>query len=238
MAKKDWELSHLQSLREEENKVAEEDAIDEIPLTYDRPDISNKVTLRRSSTGMWKVCSSGQNSDNFNHTAGIMGNQSSRKMNCDDRKKYLKSGDSEIKEFNSNKRYLRSSKSYSVAQADTTTTLGNHNYYDPGVRHQRARSKHKDVMVNRFSSRANNSLEVIKGSLSGINDAECNNEFGRNCTACDRKPSEVSIAPSNDNFSCTSDDHSMLNLSRELVTRNDSSVNHKYPTRLKAIGHS
>lgn len=29
-------------------------------LTYDRPDNSNKVTLRLSSTGMWEVCSSSQ----------------------------------------------------------------------------------------------------------------------------------------------------------------------------------
>lgn len=34
--------------------------MDGISLTYDRPDTCNKVILQRSSTGMWKVCSSGQ----------------------------------------------------------------------------------------------------------------------------------------------------------------------------------
>ena len=54
-------MSHLQSLREQEEKIAEDGAVDDIPFTYDRPDLSNKVTLRRSSTGLWKVCSSGHN---------------------------------------------------------------------------------------------------------------------------------------------------------------------------------
>ena len=51
-------------MREEEEKVADEEAVDDIPYTYDRPDLSNKVTLRRCSTGMWKVCSSGQTHSN------------------------------------------------------------------------------------------------------------------------------------------------------------------------------
>ena len=57
LAKKDWELSHLQSLRKEEERLAEEEA-DDIQLTYDRPETSNKVTLRRrADTGTWEVCS-------------------------------------------------------------------------------------------------------------------------------------------------------------------------------------
>ncbi len=60
LAKKDWELSHLQSLREEEERLAEEEA-DEVMLTYDRPETANKVILRRRpSTGTWEVCSQGQ----------------------------------------------------------------------------------------------------------------------------------------------------------------------------------
>lgn len=63
LAKKSWELSHLQSLREEEERIAEEDASDDILLTYDRPELANKVILRRhSSTGMWEVCSPNKNS--------------------------------------------------------------------------------------------------------------------------------------------------------------------------------
>lgn len=52
-------MSHLLSLREEED-IAGDDVVDESPLTYDRPDNYNKVTLRRSATGLWQVCSSGQ----------------------------------------------------------------------------------------------------------------------------------------------------------------------------------
>ena len=45
-------------MREEEERVAEEKDDDEILLTYDRPELANKVILRRhSSTGMWEVCS-------------------------------------------------------------------------------------------------------------------------------------------------------------------------------------
>lgn len=48
----------MQSLREEEDRIAEEDAEDDIILSYDRPELANKVILRRhSSTGMWEVCS-------------------------------------------------------------------------------------------------------------------------------------------------------------------------------------
>ena len=53
----------MQSLREEEERIAEEDAEDDIILSYDRPELANKVILRRhSSTGMWEVCSPSKNS--------------------------------------------------------------------------------------------------------------------------------------------------------------------------------
>lgn len=69
LAKRDWELSHLQALREEEEKIAEEEAVEDVHLTYDRPDLCNKVTLRRTSTGVWKVCSSGQNNSRLSYSA-------------------------------------------------------------------------------------------------------------------------------------------------------------------------
>lgn len=57
MAKKDWELTHLQTLRAEEERLAEEDAVD-VLLTYDRPETANKVILRRRpSTGTWEILS-------------------------------------------------------------------------------------------------------------------------------------------------------------------------------------
>ncbi|XP_019852163.1 PREDICTED: helicase domino-like isoform X2 [Amphimedon queenslandica] len=47
IAKKEWELGHLQRLREEEEKVAQEELIEEgaTDLTYDRPELINKLWL-------------------------------------------------------------------------------------------------------------------------------------------------------------------------------------------------
>jgi E1A-binding protein p400 len=45
LAKKNWELSHLQSLREEEERLAEEEEFNSTVLTYDRPEAANKVYL-------------------------------------------------------------------------------------------------------------------------------------------------------------------------------------------------
>ena len=57
LAKKDWELTHLQNLRAEEERLAEEEA-DDVLLTYDRPETANKVILRRRpSTGTWEIFS-------------------------------------------------------------------------------------------------------------------------------------------------------------------------------------
>ena len=59
----------MQSLREEEERMAEEDAEDDIVLSYDRPELANKVILRRhSSTGMWEVCSPSKNNQRSNKT--------------------------------------------------------------------------------------------------------------------------------------------------------------------------
>ena len=56
-AKKEWELSHLQHLREQEERQAREEEEEEaMCLTYDRPEMINKVVLkRRHSTGTWEV---------------------------------------------------------------------------------------------------------------------------------------------------------------------------------------
>ena len=57
-AKKDWELSHLQQLREQEEKMAreEEEKEEAMCLTYDRPEMINKVVFRRNkTTGTWEV---------------------------------------------------------------------------------------------------------------------------------------------------------------------------------------
>ena len=52
----------MQSLRQEEERLADEDTADDVLLSYDRPENSNKVTLRRTSTGTWEVCFSNQTS--------------------------------------------------------------------------------------------------------------------------------------------------------------------------------
>ena len=67
LAKKDWELSHLQSLREEEERLAEVEDED-VLLTYDRPETANKVILRwRPSTSTWEICSPTTNHDPLSH---------------------------------------------------------------------------------------------------------------------------------------------------------------------------
>ncbi|CAI8023442.1 Helicase domino [Geodia barretti] len=48
LAKKDWELTHLQSLRAEEERLAEEEAED-VLLTYDRPETANKMIVDRET---------------------------------------------------------------------------------------------------------------------------------------------------------------------------------------------
>ena len=54
-AKKGWELSHLQSLKEEEERLADEED-STIMLTYDRPEVANKVILRKkSAVGGWEI---------------------------------------------------------------------------------------------------------------------------------------------------------------------------------------
>lgn len=48
-------MTHLQNLRAEEERLAEEEA-DDVLLTYDRPETANKVILRRRpSTGTWEI---------------------------------------------------------------------------------------------------------------------------------------------------------------------------------------
>jgi hypothetical protein len=121
----------LQALREEEEKIAEEEAVEDVPITYDRPDLCNKVTLRRSSTGLWKVCSSGPNpKSQLSHSVKEKGE--SCKLECKDAK---------------NEQVLRSSKSCSEDVKKTSVTVnGDFNGGDYKL------IKHlKGVTVSRFS---------------------------------------------------------------------------------------
>lgn len=68
MAKKEWELSHLQQLREQEERMVQEEEEEQeaMSLTYDRPEMINKVIFRRRlSTGTWEVCTSDEASHSF-----------------------------------------------------------------------------------------------------------------------------------------------------------------------------
>ena len=50
----------MQSLREEEERLAEEEK-DDVLLTYDRPEAANKVILRKGPSGTWEICRSPYN---------------------------------------------------------------------------------------------------------------------------------------------------------------------------------
>ena len=77
MAKKEWELSHLQQLREQEERMVQEEEEEQeaMCLTYDRPELVNKVIFRRRlSTGTWEVCTDHEASHTFNPDYSKMGN--------------------------------------------------------------------------------------------------------------------------------------------------------------------
>ena len=87
MAKKGWELSHLQSLREEEERLAEVE-VQDVMLTYDGPETSNKVILRRKpSTGTWEICSPSSNHGPLYDEENVSENKSAREPRRDQLKK-------------------------------------------------------------------------------------------------------------------------------------------------------
>ena len=230
LAKRDWELSHLQTMREEEEKMAEEEAADESPLTYDRPDLCNKVTLRRSSTGMWEVCSSGQNAENEN---GVLGFPKKRKMSERPAKK-VELGDSENMEHDSNKRTLRSA--HCETQVDSISTSGNAKVQgghrnDSSVKHQCASRSSLKACAKDFSVVVTlPSIPVIKRSpdvLAGGN--ESSSPSAKPVKNCNKFHSDCSN---------TDDDGTLLVDCSESLTNSVSPVNHKYATRQKVALHN
>lgn len=209
----------MQALREEEENIAEEGAVEDIPLTYDRPDLSNKVTLRRSSTGSWKVCSSGQNPINkLGHSV------EGEKTAC-------KEGQILDSKETQNKRVLRSGKSCSVEDLELTATVIGVNGdlkgdpdYKP-VRHL------KDVVINRYSSR---SLKELSGDSSSRT-SRSDESFVESKVESDRQGNAVissrmsSSSPSGD---------STLSLGVEFLPHSNSTASHKYPTRQKSALHN
>lgn len=230
LAKKDWELSHLQTMREEEEKMAEEEAADESLLTYDRPDLCNKVTLRRSSTGMWEVCSSDQSAENEN---GVLG---CPKKNSERPAKNVELGDSENMEHDSNKRTLRSA--HCKAQVDSITTSGNAKLQgghrnDSSVNHQKTSRSSLKACAKDFSMVvALPSIPVMKHRQHSPDVLAGGDES--------RSPSAKPVRNSSkfhSNCSNTAEDGTSVDCS-ESLTNSISPVNHKYATRQKVALHN
>lgn len=203
--------------------MTDEEAVDDIPLTYDRPDLCNKVTLRRSSTGLWKVCSSGQNHENEN-------NNPIKKKPAEIVDKNHQVSDSEERFPNSN--------SCSGERAKTTSKFGTRKLRcehteDDRVQSfvklgRRTRSSHKDLQTDQSSSRTLKNCEV--------SDFECHGDVPMGPSKSLGEGGDSRVACSN--CSSTSGEDSLLNVSTESLASNCSSLNHKYPTRQKINRHN
>ena len=209
LAKKDWELSHLQALREEEEKIAEEEAVEDIPLTYDRPDLCNKVTLRRSSTGMWKVCSSGQN-----HEPVVAKNKECQKLDSKETK---------------NKRILRSGKSCSSEELKMAAVSVNG---DLNSGPESKSIKHlKHVAVNRYTSRSLRNSTEQSGDCSSRTSGVLKSDES-SVEWKDESDQQRDAVLNRKSSSCSPNGDSTLRLNA------NSAVGHKYPTRKKSAHHN
>ena len=97
--------------------MAEEEDTDDVLLTYDRPEMANKVTLRRrSSTGMWEVCSpgrsSGENVERSPKTVAVGSDSQSHTDSGDSRcsSKRTDAHYSEVAKLNNSKSHMESIK--------------------------------------------------------------------------------------------------------------------------------
>lgn len=221
----------MQSLREEEEeKIAEEEVVDNVPLTYDRPDLSNKVTLRRSSMGTWKVCSS----DQCENESAVL------KLPITKEKASFM--EKSIDEGHSSKRVLRSGKPCHVALSGARVMGDLHNdgarvrgdlhsddpEYKPKavVRHRKAtRSNHRayvveDMVVDRRSLRNSDSdissTRTLTSKIGMCRDGECLVP-SRVCG----NGSDLALVPCS-SCSFTGSDDSTLNLSMESLSSNNS----------------
>lgn len=217
-------------MREEEEKMAEEEDVDDSLLTYDRPDLCNKVTLRRSSTGMWEVCSSGQNLDNDN---SVLGGPKKKRMSEKSDKK-VEFGGSENMEGDTNKRTLRSARCEaqvnSISTLDKVKVRGCHQNDNSSIKHRKAtRSSHKACSEDPSIVMA---LPVSQCSTDGLAYGDSLNESRTLPAKSLRKSNSL-----HNNCSSPADDTSTLDCSVESLTNNVSPVNHKYATRQKVTLH-
>ena len=194
--------------------------VDNVPLTYDRPDLSNKVTLRRSSTGMWKVCSTDQCE---NESAVLKLPVMKEKANFMEKSIYS--------EGQNDKRVLRSGKSCHVASSGALDS--NDPEYKPKavVGHRKAtRSNHKacvveDVVVDHASPRSLRSSDSDNSSRRTLTSKIGMCREGGECLVPSRgcgNGSDLAVVPCS-SCSFTGSDDSTLNLSMESLS---SSVHH------------
>lgn len=217
----------MQSLREEEEKTAEEEAVDDFPLTYDRPDLCNKVTLRRSSTGMWKVCSSGQI---FENDLSCFITEKSQKPT-----KNIEPG---TVSNASNKRVLRSGKSYT--ERNSVRSLGDLKNDDPDYalseQHQDACVKEDSTVQEQSSPRSlGESLKVP-----GLSLTSCSNNVDDESFHESMDPKTLGTGAADPVVFCrdssvTPSDGSSPKLCMEFLTHNIPSVNHKHLSRQNPV---
>lgn len=199
-----------------------------MPLTYDRPDLSNKVTLRRCSTGMWKVCSSDQcEIESAVLELPIMKEKAS----------FMEK--SMIEEGHSSKRILRSGNSCHEASSGARVSGDLHSNdpeYKPNavVRHRKAtRSNHKvcvveDVVVDGASPRSLRSSDSDISSRRTLTSKIGMCRDGGECLVPSRgcgNGGDLAVVPCS-SCSFTGSDDSTLNLSMESLSSNNSSVHH------------
>ena len=209
--------------------MAEEEAVEDFPLTYDRPDLCNKVTLRRSSTGMWKVCSSGQK---YANERSIKGKQLD--LDNDSTKEAV---------IASHKQSVFSSVPCGEKNVKTGTLLDNAKSkrhlkdddpeYQPKAHHKSHRACNKSCVGDssmkhsegtsdchsRTHFRSKNEVHISDQSF--VHELDVASHKPQDCNAT------VSCSPRQNSASTTS--------CTELLAHDASLPNHKYPTRHKFV---
>lgn len=197
--------------------------MDDVPLTYDRPDFSNKVTLHRSSTGLWKVCSSGKCNESLNPSDRVV-NDCVEKLNQD--KKSTNVLEPDNLKLTCNK--LSGNKSYKPRA--TYTKLGKLSLRDSNSNCD-LDSKPTSSNVQHNSTKDNSITQDVK-----VDDSSYRTSNGVSLMVSSPKSDKFITYPKEpegngpvelvayDNHCSVSSEHK------------DSSVKHKYPTRLKLGG--
>ena len=264
LAKKDWELSHLQSLREEEERLAEEEA-DDVLLTYDRPEMANKVILRRRpSTGTWEVCS--PSPAHAPPTSPTTSNDKSRRnertlpMHLKHMHKHQQDSHSDSNRVVSppvGPRYLSSSKSVNFdSQPVTPPPASPQLRVSPRLVHAQsdmARHQSRSKPISKHHSPKSEDPDYTpelsrQTSSGGTIDVDYKLQSpvrNENEELATLLSSKEAASPSASLDNSVGDDDSISSRTRHRASQVaiaqlelEKSPNHKYPTRLKLAGHS